>query len=118
MTDLYVGGFHVKNRYKTLEDAITHARRGDTIILDKSVTLGGIKVPVDVTIDGNYKTITISEGVAGFILSQNFSLKKMNFTHKKVCKFNPNFHTNLNATKILASNSKNELLDAKLKFRT
>ena len=77
MTDLYVGGFHVKNRYKTLEDAITHARRGDTIILDKSVTLGGIKVPVDVTIDGNYKTITISEGVAGFILSQNFSLKNV-----------------------------------------
>ena len=77
MTDLYVGGLHVKNRYKTLDDAILHARRGDTIILEKSVKMNSITVPTEIVIDGNNKVITIEEGVAGFVLSQKFSLKNV-----------------------------------------
>lgn len=65
MTELYVGGFGLRNHYKTLADAIDKAREGDTILLNKSVEIGTILVTKNVEINGQNNTIKIQEGGAG-----------------------------------------------------
>ena len=65
MTELYVGGFGLRNHYKTLKDAIDNAREGDTILLNKSVEIGTILVTKNVEINGQNNTIKIQEGGAG-----------------------------------------------------
>ena len=65
MTELYVGGFGLRNHYKTLKDAIDKAREGDTILLNKSVEIGTILVTKNVEINGQNNTIKIQEGGAG-----------------------------------------------------
>ena len=65
MTELYVGGFGLRNHYKTLADAIDKAREGDTILLNKSVEIGTIPVTKNLEINGQNNTIKIQEGAAG-----------------------------------------------------
>lgn len=65
MTELYVGGFGLRNHYKTLKDAIDKAREGDTILLNKSVEIGTIIVTKNLEINGQNNTIKIQEGGAG-----------------------------------------------------
>lgn len=65
MTELYVGGFGLRNHYKTLKDAIAKAREGDTILLNKSVEIGTILVTKNIEINGQNNTIKIQEGGAG-----------------------------------------------------
>lgn len=65
MTELYVGGFGLRNHYKTLADAIDKAREGDTILLNKSVEIGTILVTKNLEINGQNNTIKIQEGEAG-----------------------------------------------------
>lgn len=65
MTELYVGGFGLRNHYKSLADAIDKAREGDTILLNKSVEIGTIIVTKNVEINGQNNTIKIQEGGAG-----------------------------------------------------
>lgn len=65
MTELYVGGFGLRNHYKTLADAIDKAREGDTILLNKSVEIGTIIVTKNLEINGQNNTIKIQEGAAG-----------------------------------------------------
>ena len=65
MTELYVGGFGLRNHYKSLADAIDKAREGDTILLNKSVEIGTILVTKNVEINGQNNTIKIQEGGAG-----------------------------------------------------
>lgn len=65
MTELYVGGFGLRNHYKTLADAIDKAREGDTILLNKSVEIGTVIVTKNLEINGQNNTIKIQEGRAG-----------------------------------------------------
>ena len=65
MTELYVGGFGLRNHYKTLKDAISKAREGDTILLNKSVEIGTVIVTKNLEINGQNNTIKIQEGGAG-----------------------------------------------------
>ena len=65
MTELYVGGFGLRNHYKTLKEAIDKAREGDTILLNKSVEIGTIIVTKNLEIHGQNNTIKIQEGGAG-----------------------------------------------------
>ena len=65
MTELYVGGFGLRNHYKSLADAIDKAREGDTILLNKSVEIGTIIVTKNLEINGQNNTIKIQEGAAG-----------------------------------------------------
>ena len=65
MTELYVGGFGLRNHYKTLKDAIDKAREGDTILLNKSVEIGTVIVTKNLEINGQSNTIKIQEGGAG-----------------------------------------------------
>lgn len=65
MTELYVGGFGLRNHYKTLADAIDKAREGDTILLNKSVEIGTVIVTKNLEINGQNNTIKIQEGAAG-----------------------------------------------------
>lgn len=65
MTELYVGGFGLRNHYKSLADAIDKAREGDTILLNKSVEIGTVIVTKNLEINGQNNTIKIQEGAAG-----------------------------------------------------
>ena len=65
MTELYVGGFGLRNHYKSLADAIDKAREGDTILLNKSVEIGTILGTKNLEINGQNNTIKIQEGAAG-----------------------------------------------------
>lgn len=65
MTELYVGGFGLRNHYKSLPDAIDKAREGDTILLNKSVEIGTVIVTKNLEINGQNNTIKIQEGAAG-----------------------------------------------------
>lgn len=65
MTELYVGGFGLRNHYKSLADAIDKAREGDTILLNKSVEIDTIIVTKNLEINGQNNTIKIQEGAAG-----------------------------------------------------
>ena len=60
MTILTVGGLGFRNHYKTLEDAITNARTGDTIKLKTDQNLSGLLVSANrLTIDADNHTIKV-----------------------------------------------------------
>ena len=65
MTELHVGGFNLRNRYKSLTKAIENARQGDTILLHTSVLIDTIDIDKNITIDGNNNTLIITSNHAG-----------------------------------------------------
>ena len=66
MTILTVGGLGFRNHYKTLEDAITNARTGDTIKLKTDQTLSGLLVSANrLTIDADNHTIKVIDNQSG-----------------------------------------------------
>ena len=65
MTELHVGGFNLRNRYKSLTKAIENARQGDTILLHTSVLIDTIDIDKNIIIDGNNNTLIITSNHAG-----------------------------------------------------
>ena len=66
MTILTVGGLGFRNHYKTLEDAITNARTGDTIKLKNDQNLSGVLVTSNrLTIDADNHTIKVIDNQSG-----------------------------------------------------
>ena len=78
MSDLHVGGIYLKNRFKTLEDAVEKARVNDIIHLHKDVIVSGVQPKVSLTINGNGKEIKVLDGKAGFYVDSAISLTFMN----------------------------------------
>lgn len=77
MTILTVGGIGFKNHYKTLADAIAHARTNDIIRLKTSVPVNTVEITKKLTIDGNNNGLFIQEGLKGLALHDSVTLQNI-----------------------------------------
>lgn len=66
----HVGGLNPLNRHKTLTDAVTVAKPGDTIVLHKNVT-ETVTINIPLSIQGNNHTLYVNQGKVGLTVDAN-----------------------------------------------